>query len=109
MGRTPLCIGELRPIAPSHLTAILELILTSLVSDSLSYSSAPVSTLLSALEGEHDIRRDVARQVMAWFGSISKQDGAEIWEMDADAVVREVGLGILRAHRVSTYPLARGF
>ncbi|KAI9068334.1 hypothetical protein FKP32DRAFT_156883 [Trametes sanguinea] len=91
--------GELRPIAPSHLTTILELILTNLVSNSLSHSSAPVSTLVSSLEDEHDIRRDVARQVMAWFGSISKQAGTEVWEMDADAVVREVGLGILRAHR----------
>ncbi|KAI8975859.1 sister chromatid cohesion protein Dcc1 [Trametes punicea] len=92
--------GELRPIAPSHLTTILELLLTNLVSLSLLYTAAPVSTLLTALEDEHEIRRDVARQVMTWFGRISEQSSKdETWEMDADAVVREVGLGILRVHR----------
>ncbi|CDO77688.1 hypothetical protein BN946_scf184969.g39 [Trametes cinnabarina] len=93
-------LGELRPIAPSHLTTILELILTNLVSNSLSYTSAPVSTLISALEDEHDIRRDVSLQVMAWFGHINEHaGGTETWDMDADAVVREVGLGILRVYR----------
>ena len=58
--------------------------------------------LLSALEDEHDIRRDVARQVMAWFGRIS-EDGST-WAMDVDAVVRDVGLGILRAHHNEPTP-----
>ncbi|KAM5543197.1 hypothetical protein V8D89_003071 [Ganoderma adspersum] len=55
--------GELRPIAPSHLTTILELLLTNLVSLSLSHTAAPISTLVSAFEDDHDIRRDIARQV----------------------------------------------
>ncbi|KAI0661096.1 sister chromatid cohesion protein Dcc1 [Cubamyces menziesii] len=94
--------GELRPIAPSHLTTILELLLTNLVSHSLSYTAAPVSPLVEALEDEHDIRRDVTRQVIAWFGRITDGDSPGsmgTWEMDADAVVKEVGLGILRAYR----------
>ncbi|KAI0768752.1 sister chromatid cohesion protein Dcc1 [Trametes elegans] len=96
--------GELRPIAPSHLTTILELLLTSLVSLSLSHAAAPVTPLLSALEDEHEIRREVVRQVMAWFGDI--EGGGATWKMDADAVVREVGLGILRAHKDD--PIAEG-
>ena len=100
---TLVCAGELRPIAPSHLTTILELLLTNLVSLSLSHTAAPVSPLLSALEDDHDIRREVTRQVMSWFGRLDDDNGR--WEMDADAVVREVGLGILCAYRVpSSHP-----
>ena len=95
---TLVCAGELRPIAPSHLTTILELLLTNLVSLSLSHTAAPISPLISALEDDHDIRREVTRQVMSWFGRLDDDNGT--WEMDADAVVREVGLGILRAYRV---------
>ena len=94
--------GELRPIAPSHLTTILELLLTNLVSLSLSHTAASISTLFSALEDDHDIRRDITRQVMAWFGRLDDDNG--VWEMDVVAVVREVGLGILRAYRVP-FPL----
>ncbi|KAI0743367.1 sister chromatid cohesion protein Dcc1 [Daedaleopsis nitida] len=94
--------GELRPIARSHLTTILELILTNLVSLSFSHAAAPVATLLSALEDEHDIRRAVSRQVIAWFGTIQEEYGT--WEMDVEAVIREVGLGILRAYRASNEP-----
>ena len=81
---------------------ILELLLTNLVSLSLSHTAAPISTLISALEDEHDIRRDITRQVMAWFGRLDDDNG--VWEMDVAAVVREVGLGILRAYRVP-FPL----
>ncbi|PCH43473.1 hypothetical protein WOLCODRAFT_121994 [Wolfiporia cocos MD-104 SS10] len=87
--------GELRPIVPSYLTTILELILTNLVSLSLSHDAVPADTLESALEGGHDVRRDVARQVMGWFGILANG----MWKMDAQAIVREVGLGILRPHR----------
>lgn len=90
--------GELRPIAPSHLTTILELLLMNLVSLSLPHTAAPIATLVSALEDDHDIRRDITRQIMAWFGRLDDDNG--LWEMDVDAVVREVGLGILRAYKV---------
>lgn len=98
----PHLLGELRPIARSHLTTVLELILTNLVSLSLPHIAVPVSTLLAALEDEHDIRRDVARQVMTWFGSIKDESGT--WEMEVDAVVQEIGLGILRAYRDEPAP-----
>lgn len=95
-------LDELRPIAPSHLRTILELLLNSLVSESLDHTAAPLTTLLVALEDAHDIPRAVTRQVMAWFGRIDEGALGSTWEMDADAVVREVGLGILRSYRVST-------
>ncbi|PIL34002.1 hypothetical protein GSI_03710 [Ganoderma sinense ZZ0214-1] len=94
--------GELRPIAPSHLTTILELLLTNLVCLSLSHTAASISALVSSLEDDHDIRRDITRQVMAWFGRLDDDNGT--WEMDVDAVVREVGLGILRAYRDEPTP-----
>ncbi|TBU30244.1 sister chromatid cohesion protein Dcc1 [Dichomitus squalens] len=94
--------GELRPIAPSHLTTILELLLTNLVSLSLSHTAAPILTLTSSLEDEHDIKRDVSRQVMSWFGRFDEDAGT--WEMDVNAVIREVGLGILRAYRNEPTP-----
>lgn len=96
------CIDELRPIAPSHLTKILECLLINLVSQSLPYTDAPLMPLIHALEDDHEVPRDITRQVMCWFGRIDEGQLGSTWEMDADAVVREIGLGIMRAHRVST-------
>ena len=92
--------GELRPISPFYLNTILESLLTHLVSSSLSHSSVSVEELGTALEDQYDIRRDISRQVMAWFGDIV---GGE-WSMDKTAVVREIGLGILRPYRVRRAP-----
>ncbi|KAK7687152.1 hypothetical protein QCA50_009655 [Cerrena zonata] len=89
---------ELRPIAPAYLTQILELLLTYLVSLSLSHQAAPVQTLTSSLEEEHEIKREVCTQVMEWFGQI--EDG--IWRLDELAAVKEVGLGVLRAYKDDT-------
>ncbi|KAJ3537045.1 hypothetical protein NM688_g6747 [Phlebia brevispora] len=87
--------GELRPIAPSHLTTILELLLNYLVSLSLSHEAAPIEDLAAALEEDHEIRREVSRQVMAWFGETK----GGLWTMDTSATVREVGIGIMRAYK----------
>ncbi|KAG6334251.1 hypothetical protein ID866_4842 [Astraeus odoratus] len=87
--------GFLRPIAPGHLSTILELILSYLVSLSLSHQAADVEELVSALVDEHDVPRPVSLQIMSWFGPV--KDG--LWEMDANAVVAEIGLGILRHYK----------
>ncbi|KAI0093396.1 sister chromatid cohesion protein Dcc1 [Irpex rosettiformis] len=87
--------GCLRPIAPSHLTTVLEILLNALVSLSLSHENAPVEDLAASLQEEHDINRDITRQVMQWFGEVADN----LWKMDVEATVREVGIGILRAHR----------
>lgn len=92
--------GALRPISRSYLTAILEFLLTALVANSLSHESAPEDELLAVLEHDHEVKRDVARQVMAWFGEI--RNGR--WKMDVDATVKEVGLGILKAYRNDAIP-----
>lgn len=60
------------------------------------HTSASVEALSTALAEGHEISRAVSTQIMSWFGEI--QDGK--WKMDVDAVVREVGLGVLRNHRV---------
>lgn len=87
---------ELRPIAPAYLTRLLELILNLLVSLSMKHDAAQVEPLTTALADEHDVSSVVSTQVMQWFGEL--KDGH--WKMDVPAVVREVGLGILRNHRV---------
>ncbi|KIP11526.1 hypothetical protein PHLGIDRAFT_99307 [Phlebiopsis gigantea 11061_1 CR5-6] len=87
--------GELRPLASSYLTAILEFLLTALVSYSLSHHSAPTEQVVTILEQDHEVRSDVTRQVMGWFGEF----GEDSWKMNVAATVREVGLGILRAFR----------
>ncbi|KAF8974485.1 sister chromatid cohesion protein Dcc1 [Flammula alnicola] len=74
--------NELRPIAPSYLNRLLELILNLLVSLSMKHTSVSVEELSSALADEHEVARGVSTQIMSWF-----------------AVVKEVGLGILRNHR----------
>lgn len=62
----------------------------------MKHASASVEGLIAALAGDHEVPRMVSTQIMSWFGEL--KDGR--WNMDIDAVVREVGLGILRNHRV---------
>jgi sister chromatid cohesion protein DCC1 len=67
---------------------------------SQSHGAASVEVLTTALENEHEIKREVASQVMAWFGDIT----LGTWTMDVDAVLKQVGLGILRAYKVRRPP-----
>ena len=71
-------LGELRPLAAAYLTAILEFILTALVSHSFPHESAPVERLVAVLEQDHEVKGDVTRQVMGWFGEVI---GGQ-WKMD---------------------------
>ncbi|KAG6378176.1 sister chromatid cohesion protein Dcc1 [Boletus reticuloceps] len=88
--------GYLRPIAPAHLNTILELLLNYLISLSLVHDAAPVDDLVSALADDHDISRGVSIQVMSWFGRIEENT----WKMDVNAVVAEIGLGIIRHYKL---------
>ena len=90
--------GALRPLSPSYLHKILELLLMHLVSLSQPHNSASVLELCRSLEYEHEVRREVTLQVMRWFGEVDAAD--ELWKMDVEKVVRQVGLGILRRHKV---------
>ncbi|KAG6890540.1 hypothetical protein C0992_000800 [Termitomyces sp. T32_za158] len=87
--------GELRPIAPIYLDHLLELFLNVLVALSLSHESASVEAMSSSLADDHQVPRWLSTQIMSWFGEI--KDGA--WKMDVSALIKEVGLGILRHHR----------
>jgi hypothetical protein len=69
-----------------------------LVSFSQSHDSASVLELCRSLEYEHEVRREVTLQVMRWFGEVDGAD--ELWKMDVEMVVRQIGLGILRWHKV---------
>ena len=88
--------GELRPIAPSYLSRLLELILNLLVSLSLPRDAAAVEDLCAVLADEHEIPRAVSWQVMSWFGTT--REGK--WNMDANAVLKEMGVNILRHQKV---------
>lgn len=83
-------------MAPVYLTRLLELILNTLVSQSMKYDAAPIEALLTILADEHDIPRAVSEQAMAWFGDT--KDGK--WSVDILAIVKEIGHGILRNYRV---------
>ncbi|TFK43457.1 sister chromatid cohesion protein Dcc1 [Crucibulum laeve] len=87
--------GELRPITPSYLNSLLELLLNLLVSLSLPHDAAPVEDISSVLADEHEVSRAVSTQVMSWFGEIYEGK----WSMDVQAAMKEVGLGILRNHK----------
>ncbi|KAJ7507903.1 sister chromatid cohesion protein Dcc1 [Mycena galericulata] len=95
--------GGLRPIAPAFLSSILESVLNLLVSQGMSPRAAPAEELAATLADESEISRAVSGQVMAWFGEVSR-DGK--WAMDVEAVVREIGLGILRQHKDD--PISKG-
>ncbi|THH18790.1 hypothetical protein EW146_g2256 [Bondarzewia mesenterica] len=74
--------GHLRPMSPSYLHTILELLLMYLASLSQPHDAASVTDLSLSLEDEHEIKREVVMQVMGWFGDLS---GAK-WKMDVEAV-----------------------
>ena len=69
-----------------------------LVSLSQPYDAASVLELSRSLEFEHEVRREVTLQAMRWFGHVDDAD--ERWKMDVEKVVRQIGLGILRQHKV---------
>jgi sister chromatid cohesion protein DCC1 len=89
-------IGWLRPIASAHLSTILELLLNYLISLSLSHEAAPVEELVSALADDHEIPREVSNQIISWFGVVKKG----VWKMDVNALVAEIGLGIIGHYKV---------
>ena len=70
--------------------------LNLLVSLSLPPNAVSVEILTSVLADEHEVPRPVSTQVMAWFGEI--RDGK--WNLDVKEMVMEVGLGIIRNHKV---------
>ncbi|RDB22606.1 Sister chromatid cohesion protein DCC1 [Hypsizygus marmoreus] len=87
--------GSLQPIAPDYLSRLLELILNVLIALSLPHEAASVENLTSALADDHDIPRTVSTQIMSWFGEV--KDGK--WKMNVEALMREVGLSVLRPHK----------
>lgn len=99
--------GRLRPVSQEYLSMTLELILNTLVSLSLSPRAAPVPDLVETLQSDHEIPRDVCLEIMSWFGEVSEaadqppSSAATVWRMDVDAVVKQIGIGILSAYRVS--------
>ena len=71
-----------------------------LVSLSQPLDAASVRVLSQSLEREHEVKREVTLQVMRWFGEVDAEN--ESWNVDIDKVVRQVGLGILRQHKVGS-------
>jgi sister chromatid cohesion protein DCC1 len=88
----------LRPLSPSYLHKILELLLMHVVSLSQPHDAVSVLELSRSLEYDHEVKREVTLQVMRWFGEIDATN--ERWKMNVQKVVRQVGLGVLRQHRV---------
>ena len=76
---------------------MLELLLNVLVSLSLPHDAAPVDQLVSTLANDHEVALDVTNQVLSWFGQVDVGK----WNMDVKAVVKQIGLDLLRSHRVS--------
>lgn len=91
------CAGSLRPITSDYLSRVLELLLNYLVSLSMPHDAASVEDLLAALQDEHQVKREVTEQVMRWYGDIN----AGLWSVHVEAVLKQVGLGILSHYKVS--------
>lgn len=91
-------LGALRPISKDYLQSLLEIILNLLVSLALPHDDVPLDDLISSLAEDHEVSRAVSTQLMAWFGNVSESGGK--WKMDVGAVMKEIGIGLLRRHRV---------
>ncbi|KAL0949471.1 hypothetical protein HGRIS_009524 [Hohenbuehelia grisea] len=92
--------GRLRPLAPALLRTILELLLNLLAAQGHSAtSSTPIRAeeLVGALADEHEVSRAVSTQVMGWFGTLDTRE--DRWTPDLSAIVREIGLAVLRGHQ----------
>lgn len=89
-------VDTLRPIAASYLSTILELLLNLLVSLQQGHGSASVKLLADSLQDDYDIKPQVTKQVMSWFGDVDERH----WKMDVPSVLKQVGMGILRKSRV---------
>jgi sister chromatid cohesion protein DCC1 len=98
LSRTHRLTGYLRPLPVVPLSNILIYIFTSLISHGLPRKQIPASRLMEVLQVEHEVPSAVTMQVMQWFGSVS----GDRWEMNDTQSVRQVGLGLLRPHMVST-------
>ncbi|KAH9083683.1 hypothetical protein EDB83DRAFT_2330521 [Lactarius deliciosus] len=92
----------LRPLSPSYLHKILELLLMHLVSLSQPHDAASVQELSQPLEDEHEVKREVTLQVMRWFGQVDAENVS--WNVDVEKLVRQVGLGVLRQHKNDPVP-----
>lgn len=88
--------GYLRPLLPGYLHQILILILNCLVARSLPRDSAPVQVICEQLNSEHDVRIDVVRQVLRWYGDLS--DFTNSWAVDTKKCVKDIGIGLLRPY-----------
>ncbi|CAK5275615.1 unnamed protein product [Mycena citricolor] len=89
--------NELRPIALSYLSSILETMLNLIIAQNMTPAAIPAEEVSATLADENEISRAVSSQVMGWFGEV-RDDG--MWTMDVEGVVKEIGLGVLRQHRV---------
>jgi sister chromatid cohesion protein DCC1 len=65
----------------------------------MKHDAAPVEELITALADDHEVPRAVSGQVIAWFGDI--KDGKCC--MNINAIMQEIGLGILRDYRVGIH------
>ena len=93
-------LGFLRPISKDYLQNLLEIILNLLVSLGLHHDSnnVPLDDIVSSLADEHEVPRTVSLQLLAWFGELD-ESGSK-WKMNIKDILKEVGIGLLRYHRV---------
>lgn len=90
--------GFLRPISKDYLQNLLEIILNLLVSLGLRHDNVPLDDIVSSLADEHEVPRTVTLQLLAWFGELDESGGK--WKMNTVSILKEVGIGLLRHHRV---------
>ncbi|EJD52739.1 hypothetical protein AURDEDRAFT_158470 [Auricularia subglabra TFB-10046 SS5] len=92
-GRVLQLKGEMRPLERGYLAQMLKLLLNTMVAQSMSADAALVDELILSLE-EHDIPRDVASQILPWFGTVSENH----WAANLESIAREIGLSILQSY-----------
>ncbi|WVF69001.1 hypothetical protein IAT40_003775 [Kwoniella sp. CBS 6097] len=104
--------GRMLFLPPKPLKELLTLLLSLLTIHHTSPSTpdvAPSKTIIDALKDEHDVPSSLCRPVLSLFGRLSSADksvneqaaqaaeevDAEVWKADVEAMVRQVGNGLL--------------
>lgn len=89
--------GCLRTLSPRYMNEILTLILNCLVARSLPSDSADVEIIMDELHALHDVKQEVTKQVLKWFGEVNET--TRRWKCCRNSVVAEIGIGLLLLHK----------
>lgn len=90
--------GTLRPLPLASLNEILVTTLLTIASTGLPRppNPIPLDRLMQNLEDEFQVDSAIVEHIVDWYGTIAGTGKDRKWEADMEAIVGEIGVGLLR-------------